>query len=81
MICAAKSGGRGKTGPAGKALGPGSTIRTRIALIYGGVFVVLGGCLLTVVNLLSSAGTQNEAQEIAARVAPAQVSPRCPPRR
>lgn len=78
MICAAKSGGRGKTGPAGKALGPGSTIRTRIALIYGGVFVVLGGCLLTVVNLLSSAGTQNEAQEIAARVAPAQVSPALP---
>ncbi|MFE4537885.1 sensor histidine kinase [Streptomyces scopuliridis] len=75
---AAKSGGRGKPGPAGKAPGPGSTIRTRIALIYGGVFVVLGGCLLTIVNLLSSAGTQNEAQEIAARVAPVQVSPVLP---
>ncbi|MFE2496593.1 sensor histidine kinase [Streptomyces scopuliridis] len=77
MIRAAKGGGRGSTGTA-KALGPGSTIRTRIALIYGGVFVVLGGCLLTVVNLLSSAGTQVEAQEIAARVAPAQVSPALP---
>ncbi|MFJ9212525.1 sensor histidine kinase [Streptomyces sp. NPDC102264] len=65
-------------GTAGKALGPGSTIRTRIALIYGGVFVVLGGCLLAVVNLLSSAGTQSEAQEIAARVAPVQVAPLLP---
>ncbi|MFE7128414.1 sensor histidine kinase [Streptomyces sp. NPDC057617] len=58
--------------------GPGSTIRTRIALVYGGVFVVLGGCLLTVVNLLSTAGTQNEAQEMAARVVPAQVAPVLP---
>ncbi|MEU9701896.1 HAMP domain-containing sensor histidine kinase [Streptomyces sp. NPDC047981] len=46
----------------------GSTIRTRIALVYGGVFVVLGGCLLTVVNLLSRAGTEGEADAIAARV-------------
>ncbi|MFJ2174165.1 sensor histidine kinase [Streptomyces sp. NPDC087851] len=53
----------------------GSTIRTRIALVYGGVFLVLGGCLLTIVNLLSNAGTQMEAAEIAARVAPAQVAP------
>ncbi|MDT9691009.1 ATP-binding protein [Streptomyces sp. P9(2023)] len=49
-------------------LGSGSTIRTRIALVYGGVFVVLGGCLLTVVNLLSRAGTEGEAEAIAARV-------------
>ncbi|MEV7090962.1 HAMP domain-containing sensor histidine kinase [Streptomyces sp. NPDC093085] len=53
----------------------GSTIRTRIALVYGGVFLVLGGGLLTVVNLLSTAGTQTEAAEIAARVTPAQVGP------
>ncbi|MEU7111892.1 ATP-binding protein [Streptomyces sp. NPDC046182] len=49
-------------------LGSGSTIRTRIALVYGGVFVVLGGCLLTIVNLLSRAGTEGEAEAIAARV-------------
>ncbi|MFB7372669.1 sensor histidine kinase [Streptomyces sp. NPDC056222] len=49
-------------------LGAGSTIRTRIALVYGGVFVVLGGCLLGVVNLLSRAGTEGEAEAIAARV-------------
>lgn len=58
--------------------GPRSTIRTRIALVYGGVFVVLGGCLLTVVNLLAGAGTQNEAQEMVARVVPAQVGPALP---
>ncbi|MFI6703890.1 sensor histidine kinase [Streptomyces sp. NPDC050509] len=57
----------------------GSTIRTRIALVYGGVFLVLGGCLLTIVNLLSNAGTQTEAAEIAARVAPAQVAPAVQP--
>ncbi|QXE39201.1 HAMP domain-containing histidine kinase [Streptomyces sp. GMY02] len=62
----------------GSGIGSGSTIRTRIALVYGGVFVVLGGCLLTVVNLLSTAGTQNEAQEMAARVVPAQVAPALP---
>ncbi|MGW7431113.1 ATP-binding protein [Streptomyces sp. NPDC054861] len=49
-------------------MGAGSTIRTRIALVYGGVFVVLGGCLLGVVNLLSRAGTEGEAEAIAARV-------------
>ncbi|MER7107064.1 sensor histidine kinase [Streptomyces sp. NPDC000229] len=49
-------------------IGPGSTIRTRIALVYGGVFLVLGGCLLGVVNLLSGAGTRGEADAIAARV-------------
>ncbi|MFD7323113.1 sensor histidine kinase [Streptomyces sp. NPDC059875] len=49
-------------------LGAGSTIRTRIALVYGGVFLVLGGCLLAVVNLLSRAGTEGEAEAIAARV-------------
>ncbi|MEU3185038.1 HAMP domain-containing sensor histidine kinase [Streptomyces sp. NPDC006923] len=58
--------------------GPGSTIRTRVAVIYGGVFVVLGGCLLAVVNLLSSAGTEDEAAAIAARVSPPRVTPALP---
>ncbi|MFF3753560.1 ATP-binding protein [Streptomyces sp. NPDC002018] len=66
------------TGPRSRPVGSRSTIRTRIALVYGGVFVVLGGCLLTVVNLLSTAGTQNEAQEMVARVVPAQVGPALP---
>ncbi|MET9433404.1 ATP-binding protein [Streptomyces sp. NPDC006551] len=52
----------------GGPIGSGSTIRTRIALVYGGVFVVLGGCLLGLVNLLSRAGTEGEAEAIAARV-------------
>ncbi|WP_329456981.1 sensor histidine kinase [Streptomyces sp. NBC_01497] len=51
----------------GPVLGPGSTIRTRIALVYGGVFVVLGACLLGVVNLLSNASTHDQAARIAAR--------------
>ncbi|MGQ4516664.1 ATP-binding protein [Streptomyces sp. DW26H14] len=51
----------------GTVLGPGSTIRTRIALVYGGVFVVLGACLLGVVNLLSNSSTHDQAQAIAAR--------------
>ncbi|RDG32422.1 sensor histidine kinase [Streptomyces corynorhini] len=57
----------------------GTTIRTRIALIYGGVFLVLGGGLLAIVNLLSGAGTQSEAQQIAGRVTPVQVAPAMPP--
>ncbi|NUK79826.1 HAMP domain-containing histidine kinase [Streptomyces lunaelactis] len=52
-------------------MGPGSTIRTRIALIYGGVFLVLGACLLGIVNLLSRAGTENEVAAIRARAVPA----------
>lgn len=52
-------------------LGPGSTIRTRIALVYGGAFLVLGACLLGIVNLLSRAGTENEVAEIRERAAPA----------
>ncbi|MGW0465071.1 sensor histidine kinase [Streptomyces sp. NPDC003027] len=52
----------------GGPIGSGSTIRTRVALVYGAVFVVLGGCLLGVVNLLSRAGTEGEAEAIAARV-------------
>ncbi|MFJ8586392.1 sensor histidine kinase [Streptomyces sp. NPDC093595] len=46
-------------------MGSGSTIRTRIALVYGAVFLVLGGLLLGVVNLLSGAGTRDEAAAIA----------------
>ncbi|AJF66037.1 sensor histidine kinase [Streptomyces vietnamensis] len=48
-------------------LGAGSTIRTRIALVYGGVFLVLGAVLLLVVNLLVRAGTDADADAIVAR--------------
>ncbi|WP_051839131.1 sensor histidine kinase [Streptomyces sp. NRRL F-5126] len=48
-------------------LGHGSGVRTRIALIYGAVFVVLGAGLLGVVNLLSSASTSDQAARIASR--------------
>lgn len=48
-------------------LGAGSTIRTRIALVYGGVFLVLGALLLLLVNLLVRAGTDGETEEIVAR--------------
>ncbi|MEU2236993.1 sensor histidine kinase [Streptomyces vietnamensis] len=48
-------------------LGAGSTIRTRIALVYGGVFLVLGAVLLLVVNLLVRAGTDADAEAIVAR--------------
>ncbi|MFC8171053.1 sensor histidine kinase [Streptomyces sp. NPDC057325] len=48
-------------------LGAGSTIRTRIALVYGGVFLVLGALLLLVVNLLVRAGTDGETEAIVAR--------------
>ncbi|MFE2503192.1 sensor histidine kinase [Streptomyces rubiginosohelvolus] len=44
---------------------PHSTIRTRIALVYGGVFLVLGTALLATVNLASRAGTETEARAIA----------------
>ncbi|MFJ3938320.1 sensor histidine kinase [Streptomyces parvus] len=44
---------------------PHSTIRTRIALVYGGVFLVLGTVLLATVNLASRAGTETEARAIA----------------
>ncbi|MFF0475116.1 ATP-binding protein [Streptomyces sp. NPDC004284] len=47
-------------------LGAGSTIRTRIALVYGGVFLVLGAVLLLVVNLLVRAGTDADAEAIVA---------------
>ena len=54
--------------PAGEPLlGAGSTIRTRIALVYGGVFLVLGAVLLLVVNLLVRAGTDGETDAIVAR--------------
>ncbi|MET7753459.1 ATP-binding protein [Streptomyces sp. NPDC005389] len=55
--------------PGGDAgyLGSGSTIRTRIALVYGGAFLVLGTVLLLVVNLLVLAGTDDETDAIVAR--------------
>ncbi|MEV7236702.1 HAMP domain-containing sensor histidine kinase [Streptomyces sp. NPDC051020] len=46
-----------------------ATIRTRIALVYGGVFLVLGTVLLTTVNLASRAGTDSQARAIAATAA------------
>ncbi|WP_406148133.1 sensor histidine kinase [Streptomyces anulatus] len=49
-----------------------STIRTRIALVYGGVFLVLGTALLATVNLASRAGTETEARSIASSAAVAQ---------
>ncbi|MFF0555665.1 sensor histidine kinase [Streptomyces sp. NPDC004266] len=48
-------------------LGAGSTIRTRIALVYGGVFLVLGAVLLLLVNVLVRAGTDADADAIVAR--------------
>ncbi|MER7620541.1 ATP-binding protein [Streptomyces sp. NPDC126503] len=48
-------------------IGAGSTIRTRIALVYGGVFLVLGGLLLLVVNLLVRAGTDVRTEQLVAR--------------
>ncbi|MEU8623917.1 HAMP domain-containing sensor histidine kinase [Streptomyces sp. NPDC048669] len=48
---------------------PHSTIRTRIALVYGGVFLVLGTALLVTVNLASRAGTDSQARSIARRAA------------
>lgn len=44
---------------------PHATIRTRIALVYGGVFLVLGTALLATVNLASRAGTDSQARAIA----------------
>ncbi|MEU6870936.1 HAMP domain-containing sensor histidine kinase [Streptomyces sp. NPDC046751] len=44
---------------------PHSRIRTRIALVYGGVFLILGTALLTTVNLASRAGTDSQARDIA----------------
>ncbi|WP_326698546.1 HAMP domain-containing histidine kinase [Streptomyces sp. NBC_01754] len=49
-----------------------TTIRTRIALVYGGVFLVLGTALLTTVNLASRAGTDSQARAIADSAAVAQ---------
>ncbi|MEK9519550.1 ATP-binding protein [Streptomyces venezuelae] len=54
-------------GGAAGYLGAGSTIRTRIALVYGGAFLVLGTVLLLVVNLLVLAGTHDETNAIVAR--------------
>ncbi|MGY3681229.1 signal transduction histidine kinase [Streptomyces sp. TE33382] len=53
----------------GAARMPRSTIRTRIALVYGGVFLVLGTALLVTVNLASRAGTDSQARAIASSAA------------
>ncbi|WP_435858954.1 sensor histidine kinase [Streptomyces varsoviensis] len=42
----------------------GRTVRTRVAIVFGGVFLVLGTALLVFVNVLSSAGTQERAGHI-----------------
>lgn len=55
--------------------GRGLTVRKRIALIYGGAFVVLGAVLLAFVNLLSRAGTEAKAADIAVRVQPMPITP------
>lgn len=44
---------------------PHSRIRARIALVYGGVFLILGTALLATVNLASRAGTDSQARDIA----------------
>ncbi|MER5891895.1 HAMP domain-containing sensor histidine kinase [Streptomyces sp. NPDC001876] len=44
----------------------------RIALVYGGVFLILGTALLTTVNLASRAGTDSQARAIATSAAVAQ---------
>ncbi|MEU6702225.1 sensor histidine kinase [Streptomyces wuyuanensis] len=44
-------------------------------MVYGGVFLVLGACLLAIVNLLSRSGTRDEAAAIALREAGAATSP------
>lgn len=49
-----------------------STIRLRIALVYGGVFLVLGTGLLATVNLASRAGTNSQAKAIASSAAVSQ---------
>ncbi|MFE0042218.1 sensor histidine kinase [Streptomyces albireticuli] len=46
------------------------TARTRIAVAFGAVFVVLGGLLLLTVNLLSRAGTRERAGTIARLAVP-----------
>ncbi|HEY9367808.1 sensor histidine kinase [Streptomyces sp.] len=50
-------------------IGHGSTIRTRIALVFGGLFLVLGALLLGIVNLLSRAGTADQVARIRTQVA------------
>ncbi|WP_326741926.1 sensor histidine kinase [Streptomyces sp. NBC_01768] len=51
---------------------PHSRIRTRIALVYGGVFLILGTALLATVNLASRAGTDSQARDIARTAAAVQ---------
>ncbi|MCC3771570.1 HAMP domain-containing protein, partial [Streptomyces sp. UNOC14_S4] len=52
---------------------PVLTARTRIAVAYGAVFLVLGTALLVTVNVLSRAGTREKAMTIARTAAPMEV--------
>lgn len=58
-------GGLPAAAAGGRLEAAASTIRTRIALVYGGVFLVLGTALLATVNVASRAGTDSEARAIA----------------
>ncbi|MEV6668705.1 HAMP domain-containing sensor histidine kinase [Streptomyces sp. NPDC051162] len=53
--------------------GPALTARTRIAAAYGAVFLVLGALLLATVNVLSRAGTREQATVIARTALPAET--------
>ncbi|MFI1798336.1 ATP-binding protein [Streptomyces sp. NPDC020379] len=52
---------------------PALTARTRIAAAYGAVFLVLGAVLLATVNVLSRAGTREQATVIARTALPAEA--------
>ncbi|WP_367130168.1 MULTISPECIES: sensor histidine kinase [Streptomyces] len=52
---------------------PFLTARTRIAVAFGGIFLVLGAALLLTVNLLSRAGTQERATTIARNAVPVEL--------
>ncbi|WKK20889.1 ATP-binding protein [Streptomyces olivoreticuli] len=53
--------------------GPALTARTRIAAAYGAVFLVLGTLLLVTVNVLSRAGTREQATVIARTAMPVEA--------
>ncbi|GGR34423.1 ATP-binding protein [Streptomyces netropsis] len=59
---------------------PALTARTRIAVAYGAVFLVLGAVLLVTVNVLSGAGTRERATVIARTAVPGEPYGRIPVR-